>query len=310
MLQKLDLAAIAESIATPYRPVPLVSFGAIEASLVVCGGPKKWQRSAQRDELLIVLEGHVTIQGNTQRVIANEGDVANIPSSITMAWWSGMRSIAVLCQERDRPFNANGYHGAPTTDRELASRTEFAARVRSNAAYDWLRLGRVGGYVASAARLTGPSQPFVSPPGSLLVLVFRGILDVGAETVDSADSAESTEPDTIVGSQLLVVPAGQRIRLASERGATVLVIARQGAPLPRVAVRADAMPPDAVDASSAVDAIDAVDAVDASSGVDAIDAVDRTDTADTPDAAESRDNVDTPDDGNAPAEPDDRSGPG
>ncbi|MCC7019938.1 MAG: hypothetical protein IT332_09295 [Ardenticatenales bacterium] len=304
MLQKLDLAAIAESIATPYRPVPLVSFGAIEASLVVCGGSKKWQRSAQRDELLIVLEGHVTIQGNTQRVIANEGDVANIPSSITMAWWSGMRSIAVLCQERDRPFNANGYHGAPTTDRELASRTEFAARVRSNAAYDWLRLGRVGGYVASAARLTGPSQPFVSPPGSLLVLVFRGILDVGAESVDSADGADGAEPDTIVGSQLLVVPAGRRIRMASERGATVLVIARQGAPLPRAAIRADAMPPDAVDAASAVDA------VDASSGVDAIDAVDKTDAADTPDAAESRDNIDTPDDGNAPAEPDDRSGPG
>ena len=295
MLQKLDLAAIAESIATPYRPVPLVSFGAIEASLVVCGGPKKWQRSAQRDELLIVLEGHVTIQGNTQRVIANEGDVANIPSSITMAWWSGMRSIAVLCQERDRPFNANGYHGAPTTDRELASRTEFAARVRSNAAYDWLRLGRVGGYVASAARLTGPSQPFVSPPGSLLVLVFRGILDVSAEGADNA------EPDTIVGSQLLVVPAGQRIQLASERGATVLVIARQGAPLPRVAVRADAMPPEAVDASSSVDAVDAVDAIDA---------VETTDTADTPDAAASRDDVDTPDDRNAPDEPDDRSGPG
>lgn len=258
MLQKLDLAAIAESIATPYRPVPLVSFGAIEAALVVCGGPKKWQRSAQRDELLIVLEGHVTIQGNTQRVIANEGDVANIPSSVTLAWWSGMRSIAVLCQERDRPFNANGYHGAPTTDRELASRTEFAARVRSNEAYDWLRLGRVGGYVASAARLTGPSQPFVSPPGSLFLLVFRGVLDV---TADGTDGAES---DTTVGSQLLVVPAGQRITLASERGATVLVLARQGAPLPRAAVHVDAPPPDpsAADPSAASNAADAVDAPD------------------------------------------------
>ncbi|MFN8422623.1 MAG: cupin domain-containing protein [Anaerolineae bacterium] len=134
MLQKLDLAAIAESIAAPYRLVPLVSLGAVEAALVVCGGPKKWQRSAQRDELLVVLEGHVTIEGNGRRVIANEGDVATIPSSITLAWWSGMRSIAVLCQERDRPFNANGYHGPPTGDRELAGRTEFAAHVRAGPA--------------------------------------------------------------------------------------------------------------------------------------------------------------------------------
>ncbi len=235
MLQKLDLAAIAESIAAPYRPVPLVSLGAVEASLVVCGGPKKWQRSAQRDELLIVLEGHVTVQGNTRRVVANEGDVASIPSGVGLAWWSGMRSIAVLCQERDRPFNANGYHGPPTGDRELASRTEFAARVRANPPFAWLRLGRVGGFVAQAARVHGASQPFTAPPGSLLVLVFRGILDV---------SADDGDRETVVGSQLLVVPAGRRVTLSSERGATVLVVARQGAPLPRAAVRADAPPAD------------------------------------------------------------------
>lgn len=235
MLQKLDLAAIAESIAAPYRPVPLVSLGAVEASLVVCGGPKKWQRSAAKDELLIVLEGTVTIQGSARRVVANEGDVATIPSGVGLAWSSGMRSIGVLCQERDRPFNANGYHGAPTGDRELAGRTEFAARVRANPPFAWLRLGRVGGFVAQAARLSGASQPFVAPPGSLIVLVFRGVLDVVADDGDA---------EAVVGSQLLVVPAGRRVTLSSERGATVLVLARQGAPLPRAAVRADAPPAD------------------------------------------------------------------
>lgn len=255
MLQKLDLAAIAESIAAPYRPVPLVSLGAVEAALVVCGGPKKWQRSAQRDELLVVLEGHVTIEGNGRRVIANEGDVATIPSSITLAWWSGMRSIAVLCQERDRPFNANGYHGPPTGDRELAGRTEFAAHVRAGPAYEWLRMGRVGGYGAQAARMTGPSQTFVSPPGSLIVLVFRGVLDV---TTSDGDS------DTIVGSQLLVVPSGTHVTFDSERGATVLVFARQGAPLPRAAVDTGAdAPPSAPPAAPPRDAADRPDERDA-----------------------------------------------
>jgi hypothetical protein len=226
-LNPVDIAAIAEEIRTPYQTVPLVSLGAIDVKLVICGGRKPWHRSTAHNELALVLEGVVTLDGPKGRTIASEGEMALVPAKMGFAYASGMRSTVVLFQERDLAHRSNGHHKGPSGQPELevltaASRIAFGTDVRSASPFEWLATGEVGSYDVFSTRLSGESAPYDTPAGGMVVLVYRGVVDYHADE----------ESGSIIGSQLLHVPEGTRLTLASERGATVVLLTRRGAALP------------------------------------------------------------------------------
>lgn len=221
MLQELNLAQIAEGIDAPYHLVPLVSLGAVDLSVFICEGPRTWHRSAERDESLLVLEGVISLEGKGGKIIVGEGEIARIPAKVGLNYFSGMRSTVVLAQERLTLAGPNGYRD-PTADETTVTKTSFATDVRSADAFRWQRVGVTGGYALFATRLRGVSAPYVVPSGSLVALVYRGVLDY-----DTPDGAGS-----IVGSQVLVMPQETRVTLRSERGATLVALSRKGAPLP------------------------------------------------------------------------------
>ena len=226
-MNTVDIAAIAEEIRTPYQAVTLASLGTVDVKLVICGGPKPWHRSTVHNELALVLEGVVTLDGPKGRTIANEGDMALVPAKMGYAYASGMRSIVVLFQERDQGDRTNGHHKGPPPqpvleDLSEASRVPFGTDVRAASPFEWLSTGAVGSYVSSSTRLWGESAPYAAPPGGMIVLVYRGVLDY------RTDEAQGT----IVGSELLHVEEGVTVTLSSERGATVVVLAKKDAPLP------------------------------------------------------------------------------
>ena len=221
MLQELNLAKIAEEIEAPYYLVPLVSLGAVDLSVFICEGPKTWRRSAEHDETLMVLEGVITLEDKDGKTVVGEGEIARIPAKVGLSYFSGMRSTVVLAQEKGFLSGTNGYK-APGDEDTAVHKQHVAGDVRAATPFEWQRVGVTGGYAVSATRLQGEGEPYVVPPGSLVLLVYRGVLDYA--TPDASGS--------VVGSQVLVVPSGTRVTLSSERGATIVALARKGAPLP------------------------------------------------------------------------------
>jgi len=227
-LQVLDLVGITSHIAAPYQVAPLVSLGTVDVALVICEGPRTWHRALARRELAMVIEGVITISGPGGRVVANEGDAVALPPGADITVFSGMRSIVVLFRELELPAEVNGYHDPPSAALPAIERANFAVVVKSGPAFGWQPAGQLRGYEARATRVTGESAPYTAPHGSLVVLVYRGELDYAADR----------HAGTVVGSQLLVVPAGQRVVLSAPRGATTVLLTRAGAPLPRLATTA------------------------------------------------------------------------
>ena len=222
LLRELNLAQIADEIDAPYRLVPLVSLGGIEMAVFICEGPKTWHRVAEHDEALLVLEGVITLEGKGGKTVVEEGEMARIPAKVGLNYFSGMRSTVILTQEQaGASWGSNGYHAPSEEDHSIGKRN-YAGEVRQAPLFHWERLGVTGGYALSASRLQGDSRPYRVPPGSVVALVYRGVLDyVGP-----------TSTGSIVGSQILVMPGDTTVVLRSERGATVVVLARKGAPLP------------------------------------------------------------------------------
>lgn len=226
MLQKIDLAALAEDIDSPFRPIPLVSLGPVDTSLFICQGPPSWQRQPPHNEMLFVLEGVITLEGPAGRIVVNEGEVASIPGAFAHNANSGMRSTVVLFQEGQISGQTNGHQPLPVIEVSgTLGKLNVATNVRSQKPFEWLAAGATGPYSAVATRVSGTSAPYISPEGSLLVLVYRGVLDFETDG----------ESGSVVGSQMLVVPAQTRITLRSDSGATVVLLTRHGAPLPEPA---------------------------------------------------------------------------
>ena len=222
MLQKLDLAALAEDIVSPYRPIPLASFAAVEVSLFICQGPRSWHRLVAHDELLLVLEGVITLDGPGGRLVVNEGELVTAPREVAHNAQSGMRSTVVLVQEQKPDEHTNGHRGLPDGGRDHLDKVNVAHDVRAAEPFAWLSVGAVGAHAAFATRVSGTSAPFRRPEGATLFLVYRGVLDY--ETPDESGS--------VVGSQMIIVPRDTPVTLRSEHGATVIALARHGTPLP------------------------------------------------------------------------------
>lgn len=232
MLQILDLATLAEDIELPYRPVPLVSLGSIEASLFVCDDKRSWHRNESHDQFMLVLEGVITLEAARGRAIVGEGELASIPSRLGHNVTAGMRSTVVLFREQPVQAASNGYHPPPDVPQGEVDKVNVAVDVHAHALFNWQPVSEAGGYATFASRLWGPSQPYTAPAGSLVVLVYRGVLDYV-----SGDDAGA-----VVGSQMLVVAPDTEITLNSERGATVLALVRSGMPLPQPASSGTAAP--------------------------------------------------------------------
>jgi len=224
VLQLMDLTTIAERIDTPFQLVPLTASGGIEAGLVICEGPKRWHRSPEQTELMLVLEGVITVDTAAGNVVVNEGEMARLPASQAQTIISGMRTTVVLFRKKRPSEHANGHHPLPDHSAGGVKRTNFGASVHASTPFEWLRAGSVGGYEAFASRISGSSDPFPVPDGALLLVVFRGVLEY-----EDADG----ESGTAIGNQMLIADGEQPITLRSVKGATVVAVARAGAALPQ-----------------------------------------------------------------------------
>jgi hypothetical protein len=223
MLRTFDLAALAETLDDPYRPRHLVSLSGLDVALVIAEGPASWFRQVAHDELLLVLEGVITLDGPNGKVVVNEGEVATAERNARHHVHSGMRSTVVLLEEVKAGEQGNGQL---TPDVGLAGQVEkrnVAVHVLEAGPFAWLRAGASGAYTAHATRLVGISAPYTAPAGGVLVIVYRGVLDFEAEA----------EPGQLVGSQMLAADPGTQLVFRAERGATVVLVARRGAGLPQ-----------------------------------------------------------------------------
>lgn len=222
MLTKMDLAALAETIDTPYRPIPLVTTGGGEATLCICEGPKGWLREAVHDELWLVLEGVITLDPAAGRLIVSEGEIASIPRKLGHTANSGMRSPVVIFSEASPEVPTNGHLPLPEGQRRPISKRNVGVDVFNETPFAWQEAGSTDHFGAYATRCYGTSLPYQAPPGGLIAVVYRGVLDY--QTAD--------ESGTVVGSQLLQVPAGAEVTFHAERGATAVFFLRKGAALP------------------------------------------------------------------------------
>lgn len=227
VLRSLDLSRIAADIDTPYRPEPVVSLGGIEVEMYICEGQRGWSHRAAADEALFVLEGVMNIVAADGAIVyADEGDVVQVPAGINLTYKSGMRTSVAMVREGDVLASTNGHEAAPAASRSALSTTNVGVDVLSADPFSWLSAGAVGAYAVSATRLQGTSAPYVGPPGSLLMIVYRGVLDYVSEGISS----------TVVGGEALVIPSDVRLEMSSKRGATVLAVGHRGASLPAPAV--------------------------------------------------------------------------
>lgn len=220
-----DLVDVAKGIDAPYQPVSLERLPTMEVALLVCGDAKTWHHPIDQDELLVVIEGIIAVDGPSGSHVADEGDALLLPAGGVYRVSSGMRSVALLFQGLEPQDEANGHHRSPEAITPPATQIGFAKSVHEAPHFDWLGAGAVRGFQASATRLSGQSQSYELPKGALVALNYRGVLDT------EIDGEESD----LIGGQLLVVPAGHRVKLRSERGATLLVLVPTGAPLPQAA---------------------------------------------------------------------------
>jgi hypothetical protein len=224
VLRKLDLASIASGIDTPFRPEPVASLGGAEASLFICEGQKGWHRRADADEVLFVLEGVMTIEGVEGLMVTDEGETVQVPEGVGLSYKSGMRTTVVLIHESEALASSNGHPPTPGAARTPLSKASTAVDVMSSAPFRWLAAGSVGGYMVSASRLYGAGAPY-RPPGPMLVIVYRGVLDYEA----------GSETGSVAGSEALLVTGDTDLSLRSERGATVILLARKRSELPTTA---------------------------------------------------------------------------
>jgi hypothetical protein len=243
MLQILDLAGLAESIDTPYIPRPLASLPGLDVLLVVAEGPASWFRQVSFDELLLVLEGVVTLDAPQGRLVLNEGELASADRNARHHIQSGMRTTMVLFREVKPSDESNGHHSPDTGLAGLVEKKNAAVAVLSSGAFSWLGTGSAGAYDAHATRLVGASAPYTVPAGALAAVVYRGVLNYEAVDGDGRPVGDGT----VVGSQMLVAGSDTRLTFTSERGATLLLLVRHGAPLPQPAAPAGTPGPERSD---------------------------------------------------------------
>ncbi len=222
MLQKIDLASIAEEIESPYRPIPMASLEGLDVSLFISHGSKSWRRQAAYDQALFVIEGVIIIDGPFGKLVVNEGDLAVVPADVGHGIYSGMRSSIVLFEEKQADGSSNGHRSLPQSAGGGIERLSVAVDARAAPPFDWRACGMTGRYQLSATRLVGGAKPYQAPRGSLALLVHRGMLDF--QTADESGS--------VVGSEFLVVPPDASLSFYSEHGATVLAAAMADAALP------------------------------------------------------------------------------
>ncbi len=227
-MKLFDLTSIASSIDEPFRIVSFASLGAIEVGLVICEGPKSWHRSLERRELALVLEGVITIDRPTVRVVANEGSIVSLPPGVGLTTTSGMRSTVVVFKLRTPSGETNGFHAPQELDDKGVLHVSFASEALQGNLNQWRPAGDVGIYSASATRMAGDGEPFIGPEGDMMLMVYRGVVDYQGE--------EDGESGSVVGSQAILVPKDHALSLTAPRGATVIALARAAAVLPTVAV--------------------------------------------------------------------------
>jgi mannose-6-phosphate isomerase-like protein (cupin superfamily) len=221
VLQTVDLARLAEDIDSPYRPTPLAKVGGAAVSLFICDDLRSWHRNEAQDTLMLVLEGVLVLDSNAGRAVANEGEVFAVPRKQNHNLSAGMRSSVVLLDAEPAGAKANGHVEPPFAPPGEIERFNVAADVLRGQPFEWLPVGSAGGCRAAASRLWGEGASYTAGEDCLLI-VYRGVLDFEV----------AGETGTVVGSQLLHIPAGTEIRFRSERGATALFVARNGTPLP------------------------------------------------------------------------------
>jgi mannose-6-phosphate isomerase-like protein (cupin superfamily) len=221
VLQTVDIARLAEEIDQPYQPTPLASAGGFSASLFVCDDLRSWQRDDPFDTLLFILEGVLVLESGSNRAVANDGDVLAIPRKHGHNLSAGMRSSVILIGTDGAPPAGNGHMPPPYAPAGGIQKVHMAAEVLQGQPFEWLPVGTAGPCRSFASRLWGASLPFTSPD-SCLLLVYRGVLDFEV----------AGQTGSVVGSQMIVIPPGMTIGFDSPRGATVLLMTRDGSPLP------------------------------------------------------------------------------
>lgn len=222
MIQRLDLAAIAEQVDTAYHCIPVAHLGNAEVSLFICQGSRSWHRRLPRPHMLLVTEGVITVDCASAKTIVGEGELVSVPADVPYNTYSGMRSTVLSIESVSTLERDNGHPALPLTRREAVTKVSAAVAARKAPDFEWLPCGQAGSTVAVASRLRGTSGLYVAPTGSLLIAVYRGVLDYHS----------AGEDGTAVGNQMVLVPTGVDIRLRSEHGATVIALAPRGAPLP------------------------------------------------------------------------------
>jgi homogentisate 1,2-dioxygenase len=211
----IGLGALAGAIDTPYVPSRVASVAGLEASVFVCQDKLPWQRVAESDQILFVLEGVITLQSAAGDLHVSEGEVAVVPRNSSHKVQAGMRSIVLMLEETRDFVNArNGHHGAPSATPPTPEKINVAVAVANRDVFDWMPSGDVGRRAVRATRLEGRSEPFRARDESVLIIVYRGVLDFWSPSGSG----------TVVGSQMLVVPPGEEVSLTATRGATVLFV--------------------------------------------------------------------------------------
>lgn len=223
MYEHLDLAAMAEAIDQPFSPRVAVTQPPLGVVVLVCEAPRRWNREAAYGELWLVLEGVLTLDGTFGHLVVNEGEVAHIPAKVAHTVFSGMRTTVVVLRRLPQTAQENGHYTPPIAGQ--MKKQNLGVVVHHAAPFDWLDAGTVAGWGAHATRLTGMSTPYEVPEGGIILVVYRGVLDWRM----------GDEEGAVVGSQLLQVEPPSQLTLSSDRGATVVLLAREGALLPESA---------------------------------------------------------------------------
>lgn len=218
---------MAEALDAPYRPTQVGSVGNLSASVFVCDDRRSWHRNDAHDAMMLVLEGVLILDSRGARAVANEGEFITVPRKVDHNLSAGMRSTVILFQEQQGEGASNGHMPLPQMPTGSIDKINAAVEVLQGQPFEWLPIGGAGGCSSVASRLWGDSAPYTTAEQTLL-LVYRGVLDYEA----------GEDSGTVVGSQMVLLPAGTSLRFHSERGATVLMVARKGSELPQAAAPA------------------------------------------------------------------------
>jgi homogentisate 1,2-dioxygenase len=226
-LEKVNFAQQADRLTEPFTMIDLVQIDDLVLSVFLCQGTLPFHRHLDQDELFLVYTGTISLESDWGTAILRPGELATVPKGLQHRSSSLLRSLVLLLQPRLIVNRRNGHRRLFALEGEgRLDKVSIPAVGRQVAVpFRPIALAHLDTFALNllVCQNTGPWWSLDRQ--SSLILCYDGRLILDSELAQVS----------LLGGELVVVPAGIPYRLSSVSRAVVLSVERHrqpGLPIP------------------------------------------------------------------------------